>query len=201
MGSSALPPVILASESPRRRELLSRILPRFEVVPAGIDEEAAGASAPTPGAAALASALAKARAIHATRPEALVLGCDTVVIVDGRALGKPRDEADAVAMVLALAGRSHEVATGIALVLPGAEGGALEAVERTTVVFRPFGEQQARAYVAQGESIDKAGAYGIQGLGSLLVERIEGCYYNVVGLPLHRLGRMLEEAGFELFPP
>jgi septum formation protein len=202
--SSSTPRVILASESPRRRELLSRILSAFEVRPARIDEEAAGAGAPNPEAAALSSALAKARAVALEAPDALVIGCDTVVILDGEALGKPRDAEDAVRMVLALGGRMHEVATGVALLLPSGDGVPAEpltAVEVTEVAFRPVSESLARAYVAQGESLDKAGAYGIQGRGSLLVERVEGCYHNVVGLPLHRLGRMLEAAGLGPFPP
>jgi septum formation protein len=198
MESSHEPRIVLASESPRRSDLLTRVVGRFEVRPARIDEDAASHHAATPEEGALASARAKALAVAEQCPDAVVIGCDTVVIVDGRALGKPRDDEEAVEMLLSLAGREHEVATGVAVCLPGKR--LLEALELTRVGFRPLTRELAAAYVAQGESLDKAGAYGIQGLGSLLVERIEGCYYNVVGLPLHRLGRMFEDAGLKLFP-
>jgi septum formation protein len=196
--SSREPRIVLASESPRRSDLLTRIVGRFDVLPARVDEDAASLGAATPEDGALASARAKALAVAAQCPDAVVIGCDTVVIVDGQALGKPKDEDDAIGMLLSLGGREHEVATGVVVCLPG--GRILEALELTRVTFRPLTRQLAAGYVAQGESLDKAGAYGIQGLGSLLVERIEGCYYNVVGLPLHRLGRMLEDAGLKLFP-
>lgn len=196
MPSDPLPRVVLASESPRRRELLAVLFEAFEVLPSAVDEEAAARGAATPEEAALRSAHAKADAAVAARPGALVIACDTVVIVDGEALGKPRDTEEALAMVLRLAGREHIVASALAVHLPSGE--RREAVERTLVRFRPLSREEAAGYVARGESLDKAGAYGIQGRGSLLVERIEGCYFNVVGLPIHRLGRMLEETGFPL---
>ncbi len=193
--------VVLASRSPRRVELLGRVLDSFEVHPADIDEDGAAAGAGSPEEAAVLSALSKARAVAEERPEALVIGCDTIVVLGERILGKPADEAEAVRMILELGGRSHRVITGLAVLKPNeAPGRRAEttASEITEVRFRPVDEGLARAYVARGESLDKAGAYGIQGRGSLLVEGITGCYYNVVGLPLHRLGMLLAEAGVGL---
>jgi septum formation protein len=193
-------PIVLASGSPRRRELLGRLGLPFTVDVPQVDEDAiAQGLAPMQAAARLAEE--KAAAIAAAHPKAVVIGCDTLVVRDGLSLGKPKDESHAVDMILSLAGRSHEVLTGVALV-PG-EGCAVlrepqAAVEVTRVSFRPLTRAQAEAYVARGESLDKAGAYGIQGFGSLLVPSIEGCYFNVVGLPLHRLGIMLEGLGLKL---
>jgi septum formation protein len=163
-----------------------------EVVPADIDES----YAPGEAAPAHAERLAreKALAIARQRPEALVVGSDTVVVVDGYVLGKPRDEAEAVEMLLRLQGREHEVATGIAV----ARGGRVRsAVERVPVRFRAFDRALAEAYVRTGEPLDKAGAYGIQGFGAALVERIEGDFFAVMGLPICRLLQLLAELGFE----
>lgn len=188
----------MASGSPRRRELLSRIVSDFEVDAPALDEDAASTGCDAAPEAAVRLAEAKARAVGHRHRNALIIGADTLVVLDGRALGKPRDDSDAREMILALGGRVHEVVTGVAVLdtdAEEAEEAIRTAVERTLVRFRPLDEELARAYIAHGESLDKAGAYGIQGMGSLLVEGIEGCYYNVVGLPLHRLGRLLEEAG------
>lgn len=189
-------PVILASRSPRRRELLSIIVPSFEVDPPDVDEDGSIDGGMEPAEAARCLALGKALQVAPRHPGGLVIGCDTLVVRDRTCLGKPRDEEEAVEMVLSLAGRDHEVLTGVALVTDSAQ--PVVAVESTRVTFGPLDAARARAYVARGESLDKAGAYGIQGLGSLLIQGIEGCYFNVVGLPLYRLGVMLEGLGMKL---
>ncbi|MFZ5722297.1 MAG: Maf family protein [Pseudomonadota bacterium] len=171
--------IVLASASPRRRELLAQVGVHCRVAVAGLDET------PQPGeepdACVQRLALAKARAVLAQAGGLPVLGADTLVIRDGSMLGKPRDAADARAMLSALAGRRHEVLTAVALVQGGREAVALS---RTRVWFRPLDAAAIDRYVATGEPMDKAGAYGIQGLGGALVARIEGSYSGVVGLPL-----------------
>lgn len=172
--------LVLGSGSPRRRELLALAGLDFEVHVTDVPE------APLDGEVAVAHAqrLArdKARAASLAYPEAVAIGADTIVVLDHRILGKPRDRAEALAMLVALAGRRHEVLTGFAL----AHAGNVLAsdVVATEVEFRAFGELEARGYVATGESLDKAGAYGIQGHGAALVRGIRGSYTNVVGLPL-----------------
>ena len=186
------PPLVLASASPRRAALLSGLGLAFEVRPAGLPEEVE----PGEGAEEHAERLAREKAarIAAERPGALVVGGDTVVVLDDRILGKPAGEEEARAMLLEMAGRSHQVVSGVALAAPG--GGVGSAVSRTTVEFRPFGAREAALYAATGEPLDKAGAYGIQGLGASLVRRIEGDYYTVVGLPVTHLLALLEDAGW-----
>lgn len=184
--------LILASGSPRRKELLRLIVPDFLVEPADVDERVI--AAPTPAALVRALALAKCRAVAALRPGDLVLGCDTVVDVDGRVLGKPADPEDAVRMLTALSGREHTVYTGVTIRRGGEEATEHEA---TAVRFRPLTPEEIRTYVSTGEPMDKAGSYGIQGYGCLLVEGIRGDYFNVVGLPVCRLGRMLARFGIE----
>lgn len=148
-------------------------------------------------AGAAAAALAKARIVAANHPEAVVIGADTVVVSEeGELLGKPVDEEDAVAILMKLSGRSHTVITGLAVVGPG-EGSEDVKTESSRVWMRPFDRDEARRYVASGEPMDKAGAYGIQVRGALLVERVEGCYFNVVGLPLNLLRGMLHERGID----
>jgi septum formation protein len=164
------------------------------VDPAAIPEEApAGGEHPTGYSERLARR--KAAAVAARHPDALVLAADTVVVRDGRVLGKPASAADAVETLLSLAGRVHSVVTGLALARPGTSA-ILSRVDVAEVRFRSFDRIAAEAYVATGEPMDKAGAYGIQGLGSALVSRVEGDYYTVVGLSVHGLLRLLEEAGF-----
>lgn len=186
------PPLVLASASPRRAALLSRLGLEFEVRPADLPEEEAPGEGPEEHAERLARE--KAARIRDERPDALVVGADTVVVLDGRILGKPADEAGAEAMLLALSGRSHDVVSGVALAAPG--HGMSSAVSRTVVEFRAFGAREASLYAATGEPLDKAGAYGIQGLGASLVRRIEGDYYTVVGLPVGALLALLEDAGW-----
>ena len=137
----------------------------------------------------------KATAVASLRPDEVVLGGDTVVTLDGEILGKPSGPEDAEAMLLRLAGRTHNVASGLALVLPS--GDIRSGVSTTEVTFRHFSPEVAQAYVATGEPLDKAGAYGIQGLGAVLVTEIRGDYYSVVGLPVALLLRLFEESGWE----
>jgi septum formation protein len=188
-------PVVLASASPRRRELLRQLVPEFEVVPADVDEDSFTVGDPWETARKLA--VEKARAVSKNRPEALVIGSDTVVaIAVGRdtfeQLAKPRDESDAVRMLQLLSGRKHVVVTGVALVR-----GAVEWVlaDTTTVWFRPLQEHEIREYVATGEPLDKAGAYAIQGGASQFIEKVEGSTTNVIGLPLEQLGQSMREFG------
>lgn len=172
-------PIVLASGSPRRRELLAGLGLAFEVAPADVDETPEPDEAPLDLVRRLAAA--KAAAVADARPEALVIAADTVVVIDGRALGKPRDAAENRDFVRELSGRSHTVFTGHALAL----GGRSEVeVCRTEVTFRPLDDGEIERYVGSGEGLDKAGGYGIQGLGAALVPRVEGCYFNVVGLSL-----------------
>jgi len=192
--------LVLASASPRRRALLEELRWSFEVRAAEVDETPRDGE--TPGALALRLALAKARAVaDRMRQEggecagAVFLGADTVVVLGETVLGKPRDRDDARRMLRALSGREHTVLTAIALVGEECERSALES---TQVIFRPLDDAAVDAYVATGEGDDKAGAYAIQGHGALLVERISGCYFNVVGLPLHRLSVLLDEWGWSL---
>jgi septum formation protein len=182
-------PIILASQSPRRAQLLRMLGLDITAVPADIDESYEPGEDPV--AHALRLAREKAELVARRHPEAVVIGSDTVVIVDGVVLGKPADADDAVRMLLALQGRVHEVATGIAVCWHGVHA----AVERVTVRFRSFDRATAEAYAATGEPLDKAGAYGIQGFGSTLVEGIEGDYFAVMGLPVARLILLLQEAG------
>lgn len=184
-------PLVLASQSPRRRQLLDRLGLTFTVQPSQADEGMpAGA---TPSAAVKSIAARKVAAVAASRPDALTLGADTVVVLDGEVLGKPADAVEATAMLRRLSGRTHTVYTGLALSHPTSRR-AVQAHEATAVTFADLSEHEIAAYVQTGSPLDKAGAYGIQDdLGALFVARIDGDYYNVVGLPLHRLYRLLRE--------
>lgn len=181
--------LILASSSPRRQELLRQIGLQFRVVPSEIDE-----NLPLCDAANLVTALARSKAgdVAARFPEALVLGADTVVSVDGAILGKPSGPDEAVDMLGRLSGRAHDVYTGLALV-HAASGRSAVGHEHTVVRFRKLTDTEIAGYVKSGEPLDKAGAYGIQGRAAVFVSCIEGCYFNVVGLPLSRLWLMLHQ--------
>jgi len=185
------PRIVLASRSPRRGQLLAQLGLTFDTVPADVDETYLPGE--ESGAHAERLAREKALAVMARTPDALTIGSDTVVIADGELLGKPRDAEDAVRMLMRLEGRQHEVATGIAI---GYQGDVWSGVERVRVSFRAFDRPFAESYARTGEPLDKAGAYGIQGYGAALVERIEGDYYAVMGLPIARLLSLLEAAGF-----
>ncbi len=182
-------PLILASRSPRRRKLLAQLGLDFEVHPSDLDENAMNHRLPEQLVEQLA--LEKARAVATRFPEALTLGADTIVVLDGDVLNKPADEAEARAMLRRLSGRTHTVYTGVALVHPASRREVVD-YEATQVTFAPLTDAEIDAYVATGSPLDKAGAYGIQDdYGAVFIRRIEGDYYNVVGLPLHRLYRML----------
>ncbi len=185
------PRLVLASGSPRRADVLRQLGLEPEVRAADIDE--AYLPGETPAAHVERLARAKAEAVASKERGALVVGGDTVVAIDGRVLSKPRDADSAVGMLMALAGREHEVYSGIAV---AGTHGVVSAVARTVVRFRPFGAEVARRYVATGEPLDKAGAYGIQGRGAALVESIDGDYYCVVGFPVGAFIDLLGRAGW-----
>jgi septum formation protein len=182
------PRIVLASASPRRRALLAQICSDFTVVPSAVDER----PPPLPPAdAAVHLALAKARAVAASAPDALVLGADTIVVIDGDILGKPASPAHAVTMLRRLRGRAHEVITGVAVVHARERREASSAVV-TRVTMRECSDRDIDRYVATGEPLDKAGAYAVQERGAALVARVDGCYTNVVGLPLSTTRRLLD---------
>ena len=187
--------LILASASPRRTEILTAMGIPHAVVASTVDESLIAADHPR--TFALRAAFAKAREVADRQPEGTwVLGADTVVTQDLLLFGKPRDAADAVRTLRRLAGTVHQVITGIALVRAGSTTAHLHA-DTTRVRFRPLTDEEITDYVATGEPMDKAGAYGIQGIGGTLIEVIYGSYFNVVGLPAERLLNTLEEAGLE----
>lgn len=189
----SIPSLVLASGSPRRRAMLAELGWDFTVCPSPVEEEILPGEAPD--AAVMRLAADKGRAVARDWPDRIVLAADTVVTLDGRILGKPRDREEALEMLRTLAGRSHRVLTGLALFWGDR---CLVRAETTEVTFRALSEEALRAYVDTGECDDKAGAYGIQGKGALLVASIRGCYFNVVGLPLARLSEMLLELGVDM---
>jgi len=180
--------LILASASPRRSELLRNAGIDFTVEPANVPEK------PLPGERPLiyAQRLArdKARAIFSRSPDNVVLGADTIVVADEHLLEKPRDAEDAARMLRLLSGRTHQVVTGVSLLAPGFEQTEAEVTE---VRFSALSAEEIAGYVATGEPMDKAGAYAIQGIASRWVERIDGCYFNVVGVPVPLVYRMLKK--------
>ena len=182
--------VVLASGSPRRHELLKLIGVDHEVAPAALDESQLPGEKPDAHAERLARA--KSAAIAAAHPESLVIGADTIVVVDQHILGKPRDVADAARMLRMLSNRSHIVMTAVAVTLGGR---TISLVEKVTVSFRDLTEDEIARYIATGEPMDKAGAYGIQGYGATIVRRIEGDYFAVMGLSLVRLVDLMTQLG------
>ena len=188
--------LILASQSPRRQELLRRIgVDDFTVLATDSDESYDPRWSPEELVSRL-SARKAAAAARAAGPDALVIAADTMVFLDDRRLGKPADEADAFGMLSALSGREHTVRTGVTV----RRGEVVRTeVEATAVRFRGLTAEEIRRYIATGEPMDKAGAYGIQERGALLVEGIRGDYFNVMGLPVLRLARMLRAFGLDLF--
>lgn len=182
------PPVILASSSPRRRDLLTLIGVPHEVKPANIDESYRAGETPV----AHAERLARSKALAVAAPDAVTIGSDTIVVLDAQVLGKPKDQSDAERMLTALSGREHTVITAVAVHW---RDRTVSAVEQVQVVFRKLTAREIRQYVRTGEPMDKAGSYGIQGYGATIVERVNGDYFAVMGLPLNRLVSLLREQG------
>ena len=188
--------IVLASGSPRRQELLNRIgITEFDIRVPQTDEHYPAGLTPAQVVEYISREKADAAAKLCT-PDEIVITADTMVFLDDERLGKPHDEADALRMLTALQGRCHTVCTGVTV----RQGGrSLTESEATEVFFRPAAETELRAYIRTGEPMDKAGAYGVQGLGALLVERLDGDFFNVMGLPVLRLSRMLERFGVHFF--
>jgi septum formation protein len=182
--------VILASSSPRRRELLNLIGVKHEVRPADVNESLLAGELPVPHAERLARA--KALTVAAREPTAVVIGADTIVVVDEEILGKPQDQADAYRMLSALSGREHRVVTAVA-VARGSE--VVASVEEVQVTFRRLSENEISGYIATGEPMDKAGSYGIQGYGATIVQKVDGDFFAVMGLPLVRLVSLMKSMG------
>lgn len=188
--------LVLASASPRRQELLQRMgIQDFDVRVPDTEENFPQGLSPREVVCYISREKSDAAAALCTDDE-IVITADTMVFLDDRRLGKPKDEADALSMLTALQGRRHTVCTGVT-VRQGSR--ILTEAESTEVCFRPATEEELRAYIATGEPMDKAGAYGIQGLGALLVEGIQGDFFNVMGLPILRLSRMLSTFGVTFF--
>ena len=188
-----LPKLVLASGSPRRRELLQAMGARFEIRPADVDESALPGESPEQHVLRLARDKSQALVL----PGELVLAADTVVVVDGDVLGKPRDTDDARDMLRRISGRRHEVLTGLALT-DGNRHLTIDSLERSEVEIAPITEEEIVWYVATGEPLDKAGSYAIQGLGALFVNSVKGNYTNVVGLPLPPTQALFRNLGFDL---
>jgi septum formation protein len=183
--------IILASGSPRRRQLLEMLGIQHSVDPADVPERQEPGELPETMAVRLARL--KASTVLARHPEHAVLGADTVVVLDHEVLGKPTDPDDAVRMLLRLSGREHRVVTAVAVAAPG--GVVRERFDVTRVWFRPLTREWIHAYVATGEPLDKAGSYGVQGCGALLVDRVDGDFFSVMGLPLRLVVELLEAVG------
>jgi len=182
--------LILASASPRRKELLEQIGAKFTIIPSGIDEGKLVLEG-EPHEKTKALALIKARDVAEKVKKGLVLGADTIVVIDGQIYGKPINDQHAYEMLKSLSGRCHQVITGVALV-DAATGFYLTDYEKTDVYFSCIDDDEIREYINSGEAMGKAGAYAIQGKGALFVEKINGCYSNVVGLPIFLLKKMLK---------
>ncbi len=187
-----MPPIILASASPRRKMLLTQVGLPFTIRISNTEEDLRQAL--PPGQLAETLALEKAQAVAASvDAESLVIGADTIVVDGSNILGKPSDEADAFRMLSRLSGRSHQVITGVAVISTAASMRSLVQHETTQVTFAPLSDRDIQWYIRTGEPLDKAGSYAIQGKGTAFIERIDGCYNNVVGLPVFRLLGLLEE--------
>ena len=183
--------VVLASQSPRRRELLTLIGVTHTVAPADIDESVHESEAPIAHAERLART--KAMVIAAREDDAVVIGSDTIVVIDGEILGKPHNAQHATEMLRQLSGRTHTVVTAVAVATGGR---VLSGVENVSVTFRTLSDQMIADYIKTGEPMDKAGSYGIQGFGATLVERIDGDFFAVMGLPLGRLIALCADLGY-----
>jgi septum formation protein len=188
MTAAAAPRVILASQSPRRRDLLALVGIAHDVRPADIDERYLAGESPR----AHAERLAREKATRLPEPDAVIIGSDTIVVVDGDVLGKPATEAEAARMLRRLSGRTHTVITAVAVAW---KGRVVSGVEEVAVTFHDLTDADIASYIATREPMDKAGAYGIQGYGATIVARVEGDYFAVMGLPLQRLVRLLATIG------
>jgi septum formation protein len=184
-------PVVLASASPRRCELLRLLVKEFEILTCSVDETPWDEESPEHLVMRLAER--KARTIQENRPDSLIIGADTIVVCDGRIWGKPSSLESAREMLRHLSGNTHEVFTGVAVLKPDFLNLNFS---RSEVSFFPMSEEEITCYLHSGEPMDKAGAYAIQGQASRFVEKIDGCYFNVVGLPVSLLYRMLLESGY-----
>lgn len=189
--------IILASASPRRTELLKQIGLNHRILPSNFAEQLSGEKTPAENVAILA--LGKAMSVSNELKQGVVIGADTIVVADGQILGKPHSIAEARAMLKRLSGSVHQVMTAVAIVDASGQKARWQCVEITQVTFRALDEKLLQWYLSTGESMDKAGAYGIQGYGALLVEKIDGCYFNVVGLPLRRVAEGLEKFGVDVY--
>ncbi|MDH4378573.1 MAG: Maf family protein [Vampirovibrionales bacterium] len=187
-GQATLPPVVLASQSPRRKELLETLGFEPEVVPANVDEALFERTFSEPKALATALSQVKCRTVAKTHPNSLVIAADTVVVVDNQILGKPSSTADAERMLNLLQGRQHQVISSISV---SYKGRSLTDCQTTLVTFNSLDPDTIAAYVATGEPMDKAGAYAIQGLAGAFIESVDGCYFNVVGLSLSTLRQLV----------
>jgi nucleoside triphosphate pyrophosphatase len=185
------PGLVLASESPRRRELLKLLCREFDVVSSGVPEVSKLNESPPKMVRRLAKA--KAKAVQVSRPHSVIIGADTAVVCEGHILGKPDSVEDARKMLLQLSGKTHKVLTGLCVLH---EQRCCLGVSRTSVRFSRLSVQEIEEHLKTGEPFDKAGAYAIQGHASRYVDRIDGCYFNVVGLPISLLYRMLQKVGY-----
>ncbi len=183
--------IVLASSSPRRKDLLRQIKLPFEIIPSEIDENISELTG-TPAQKAEQLAYQKAKDVSNRVKSGLVLGADTIVVIDDEILGKPKDSEDAFQMLKKLSGKEHEVITGICLIDIDKNIELIQH-ETTIVQFTELDDEKIRAYIKSGEAFDKAGSYAVQGVGAVFVKGIKGCYSNVVGLPLTRLSDMLEK--------
>lgn len=192
-----MPRIILASQSPRRKQLLEQIgIKKFDILVPRAEEDYDPALSPEEIVSSICQRKAEAALALSGDPAAIIIAADTMVFLDGLRLGKPRDQVDAFTMLSVLSGRSHHVCTGVTL----CRGERVETrTETTAVTFRPLTQDEIWGYIRSGEPMDKAGAYGAQGKAALFVSRIEGDYFNVMGLPLYLLGKMLADFGIQLF--
>lgn len=186
--------IILASKSPRRKEILENLGFEFEIITADTDESS---DVTDPESLVQILAVRKGSAVQKTHHESdtLIISCDTVVACDGRILGKPHSEREAKEMLRSLSGRSHTVLSGLALFY---NGKTISGVDKTEVYFAEMPESFIESYVASGDPMDKAGSYAVQGRTSLYIDKIDGCYFNVVGLPVRLLAKLIERLGLNL---
>ena len=192
-----MPRIILASQSPRRKQLLEQIgITKFDILVPQAEEDYDPSLSPEEIVASICRKKGEAARALAGDPEAVIISADTMVFLEGLRLGKPRDQVDAFTMLSALSGRTHQVRTGVTV----SRGERMETrTETTSVAFRPLNQDEIWGYIRTGEPFDKAGGYGVQGKAALFVRKIEGDYFNVMGLPLFLLGGMLADFGVNLF--